>query len=246
MSTNVKILNLVLLLVILSCQSSLPKNDSTSSSTKKSSQKEENLEVPANDTNENEKKNVEVDKSIILNDRNAIPFFFNYEKENPEDKIRITTRFGTIDIRLFKNTPYHRANFIYLTKRNYFNGTTFHRVVPGFIIQGGNSDRYETAKKRGEIGKYLLPPDTRKGYKHHRGVISMPSSEIENPHKLASPYEFFIVQQSPGAYHLDGSYTVFGEVIDGMDVVDEINKQQIDNREAPLTNIHMEVSILND
>lgn len=246
MSTNVKILNLVLLLVSLSCQSSLPKNDSTSSSTKKSSQKEENLEVPANDTNENEKKNVEVDKSIILNDRNAIPFFFNYEKENPEDKIRITTRFGTIDIRLFKNTPYHRANFIYLTKRNYFNGTTFHRVVPGFIIQGGNSDRYETAKKRGEIGKYLLPPDTRKGYKHHRGVISMPSSEIENPHKLASPYEFFIVQQSPGAYHLDGSYTVFGEVIDGMDVVDEINKQQIDNREAPLTNIHMEVSILND
>lgn len=246
MSTNVKILNLVLLLVSLSCQSSLPKNDSTSSSTKKSSQKEENLDVPANDTNENEKKNVEVDKSIILNDRNAIPFFFNYEKENPEDKIRITTRFGTIDIRLFKNTPYHRANFIYLTKRNYFNGTTFHRVVPGFIIQGGNSDRYETAKKRGEIGKYLLPPDTRKGYKHHRGVISMPSSEIENPHKLASPYEFFIVQQSPGAYHLDGSYTVFGEVIDGMDVVDEINKQQIDNREAPLTNIHMEVSILND
>ncbi len=246
MSTNVKILNLVLLLVSLSCQSSLPKNDSTSSSTKKSSQKEENLDVPANDTNENEKKNVEVDKSIILNDRNAIPFFFNYEKENPEDKIRITTRFGTIDIRLFKNTPYHRANFIYLTKRNYFNSTTFHRVVPGFIIQGGNSDRYETAKKRGEIGKYLLPPDTRKGYKHHRGVISMPSSEIENPHKLASPYEFFIVQQSPGAYHLDGSYTVFGEVIDGMDVVDEINKQQIDNREAPLTNIHMEVSILND
>ena len=246
MSTNVKILTLVLLLVSLSCQSSLPKNDSTSSSTKKSSQKGENLDVPANDTNENEKKNVEVDKSIILNDRNAIPFFFNYEKENPEDKIRITTRFGTIDIRLFKNTPYHRANFIYLTKRNYFNGTTFHRVVPGFIIQGGNSDRYETAKKRGEIGKYLLPPDTRKGYKHHRGVISMPSSEIENPHKLASPYEFFIVQQSPGAYHLDGSYTVFGEVIDGMDVVDEINKQQIDNREAPLTNIHMEVSILND
>ena len=117
-------------------------------------------------------------------------------------------------------------------------------MVPGFIIQGGNSDRMETAKKRAEIGKYLLPPDTRKGYKHHRGVISMPSSEIENPHKLASPYEFFIVQQAPGAYHLDGSYTVFGKVIAGMEVVDEINKQRIDNREAPLTNVIMEVSIL--
>ena len=181
---------------------------------------------------------------IILNDKNAIPFFFDYQKENLESKVRISTRFGNIDIKLYDNTPYHRSNFIYLTKRGYFNGTTFHRVVPGVIIQGGNSDRMETSKKRGEIGKYLLPPDTRKGHKHHRGVISMPSSEIENPYKLASPYEFFIVQQDPGAYHLDGSYTVFGEVIKGMDVVDEINRQTIDDRETPLTNVFMEVSIL--
>tara|TARA_B100000767_G_scaffold61840_1_gene57684 strand:+ start:883 stop:1623 length:741 start_codon:yes stop_codon:yes gene_type:complete len=182
--------------------------------------------------------------SIILNDKNAIPFFFNYQKENLENKVRITTRFGSIDIRLFNDTPYHRANFIYLTKKGYFNGTTFHRVVPDFIIQGGNSDRYETSKKRSKIGKYLLPPDTRNGHKHHRGVISMPSSEIENPYKLASPFEFFVVQQVPGAYHLDGSYTVFGEVIAGMEVVDEINKQRIDNLETPLTNIFMEISII--
>ena len=185
-----------------------------------------------------------IEDFIVLNDQNAIPFFFQYQKQNKEEKVRIRTRFGNIDIILFKNTPYHRANFIYLTKKGYFDNTTFHRVVPDFIIQGGNSDRYETAKKRGEIGKYLLPPDTRKGYKHHRGVISMPSSEIENPYKLASPYEFFIVQQSPGAYHLDGSYTVFGKVIAGMDVVDKINKQRTDNRETPLTNVFMEVSIL--
>ena len=185
-----------------------------------------------------------IEDFIVLNDQNAIPFFFQYQKQNKEEKVRIRTRFGNIDIILFKNTPYHRANFIYLTKKGYFDNTTFHRVVPDFIIQGGNSDRYETAKKRGEIGKYLLPPDTRKGYKHHRGVISMPSSEIKNPYKLASPYEFFIVQQSPGAYHLDGSYTVFGKVIAGMDVVDKINKQRTDNRETPLTNVFMEVSIL--
>lgn len=181
---------------------------------------------------------------VILNDKNAIPFFFEYQKENLENKVRISTRFGNIDIKLYDNTPYHRSNFIYLAKRGYFNGTTFHRVVPGFIIQGGNSDRMETSKKRGKIGKYLLPPDTKKGHKHHRGVISMPSSEIENPYKLASPYEFFIVQQDPGAYHLDGSYTVFGEVIKGMNVVDEINRQTIDDRETPLTNVFMEVSIL--
>ena len=184
------------------------------------------------------------EKSIVLNDKNAIPFFFKYQKENLENKVRISTRFGNIDIKLFENTPYHRANFIYLTKKGYFNNTTFHRVVPDFIIQGGNSDRQETSKKRNEIGKYLLPPDTNKGYKHHRGVISMPSSEIENPHKLASPYEFFIVQQNPGAYHLDGSYTAFGKVITGMEVVDKINKQRTDKRETPLTNVFMNISIL--
>ena len=105
---------------------------------------------------------IDQEKKIKLDDKNAIPFFFNYGKVNLEDKVRITTRFGNIDIQLFKKTPYHRANFIYLTKNKYFNKTTFHRVVPGFIIQGGNSDRYETAEKRREIGKYLLPPDTKK------------------------------------------------------------------------------------
>ena len=185
-----------------------------------------------------------LNEDIVLDDKNAIPFFFNYEKNNPEDKVRISTRFGNIDIKLFKNTPYHRANFIYLTKKGYFKNTTFHRVVPDFIIQGGNSDRYETAKKRGKIGKYLLPPDTKKGYKHHRGVVSLPSSEIDNPYKLASPYEFFIVQQNPGAYHLDGNYTIFGKVISGMDVVDKINKQRIDSRETPLTNVFMDVTII--
>jgi len=223
-------------------------NDKTSSTT--------NREKMQNDMKENisEKKDIiekirnvdsiDQEKKIKLDDKNAIPFFFNYGKENSEDKVRISTRFGNIDIKLFKKTPYHRANFIYLTKMKYFNKTTFHRVVPGFIIQGGNSDRYETAEKRKEIGKYLLPPDTKKGYRHHRGVISVPSSEIENPHKLASPYEFFIVQQSPGAYHLDGDYTVFGKVIKGMDVVDEISKQKTDTRETPLTNVFMEVFVI--
>ena len=101
--------------------------------------------------------------SFLLNDQNAIPFFFDYQKKHLENRVRISTRFGDIDIELYQNTPYHRANFIYLTKKGYFNGSTFHRVVPGFIIQGGNSDRVETSQKRREIGKYLLPPDTRKG-----------------------------------------------------------------------------------
>lgn len=193
------------------------------------------------------KKTVPPKKSNLpLNAETAIPFLKAYGEKHPENKVRIETPLGSFDVLLFKNTPYHRANFIFLTKQEYFNNTYFHRVVPDFIIQGGNSDNADTGQKRRKIGKYLLPPDTRKGHKHHRGVISMPSSEIENPHKLASPYEFFIVHQSPGAYHLDGSYTVFGKVIRGMEVVDAINALPTDKREWPLTNMRMRITVLNE
>jgi len=184
------------------------------------------------------------EKGIYLNDKNAIPFFYEYAQKNKENKVRIITKFGKIDILLYDNTPYHRANFVYLTKQKYFDGTMFHRVVPNFIIQGGNSDSRKKMKTRREIGRYLLPPDNKKRHPHHRGVVSMPSSEINNPYKLASPYEFFIVQQSPGAYHLDGHYTAFGEVIDGMEVVDRINQLEVDNREMPINNIYMKTEII--
>lgn len=72
----------------------------------------------------------------------------------------------------------------------------------------------------------------------------MPSSAIDNPYKLASPYEFFIVQQMGGAYHLDGNYTPFGRVVEGMSVVDSINRQAVDKREAPRQNIYIEASII--
>lgn len=172
-----------------------------------------------------------------LTEANAMEFFMVYDKENPEDKVRIYTKFGTIDIELFKATNFHRANFIFLTKQRYFDNTLFHRVVDNFIIQGGNSDSRAVGRKRGRIGKYLIPKDTRHGFKHHRGVISVPSSEIDNPHKLASPYEFFIVQSPNGAYHLDGDYTIFGKVSAGMQVVDEIAKQETDAAEWPLINV---------
>lgn len=185
-------------------------------------------------------------KEFVLNDDNAIPFLFAYAQENKQKMVRVETDFGSFVIALSENTPYHRANFIYLTKRNYFDGTFFHRVVKDFIIQGGNSDQTSTSKKRRKIGKYLLPPDTRNGLRHHRGAVSMPSSEIENPHRLASPYEFFVVQQSPGAYHLDKNYTVFGYVVEGMDVVDQINNVPTDKREWPIDNIRMKVSVIDE
>jgi cyclophilin family peptidyl-prolyl cis-trans isomerase len=183
-------------------------------------------------------------KEFVLTDENAIPFFFEYAQKNSADKVRIETQYGNIIIKLHQKTPYHRANFIYLARKGYFDGTFFHRVVKDFIIQGGNSDQSSTSKKRRTIGKYLLPPDTKNGLRHHRGSVSMPSSEIDNPHRLASPYEFFIVQQSPGAYHLDGNYTVFGKVIQGMDVVDKIANLPTDKREWPKDNVRMKMVVI--
>jgi cyclophilin family peptidyl-prolyl cis-trans isomerase len=172
-----------------------------------------------------------------LDTKTAMEFFLEYDKKHKENKVRITTDFGEIDILLYNETKFHRSNFIWLTKQKYFNGTQFYRVINNFIVQAGNSDDVITARKRAYIGKYLLPPDTKRGFKHNRGAISMPSSEIRNPHKLASPFEFFIVCQKGGAHFLDGDYTVFGHVIRGMDVVDKIASVETDDGDWPDKNI---------
>lgn len=174
-----------------------------------------------------------------LNSKNAMDFFLEYDKHHRENKVRITTDFGSIDILLYYETRFHRSNFIWLTKQNYFNGTQFYRVINNFMVQAGNSDDKKTARKRAHIGKYLLPADTKRGFKHDRGVISMPSSEIDNPHKLASPFEFFIVQQHGGSHFLDGDYTIFGHVIRGMDVVDKIAAVDTDDGDWPSKNIYI-------
>ena len=225
---------ILLLIFVLSCGEG---PEDKKKAVEETSQQEETVQIdsiiPEPEPEEEE------EEPFVLTEDNAIDFFFDYQKGLKENKVRLTTTFGSFTVQLYDNVPYHKANFIFLTKKGYFDNTMFHRVVKDFIIQGGNADNKETAMKRKEIGRYLLPPDTRKGYRHHRGTISMPSSEIDNPHMLASPYEFFIVVTKPGSYHLDGNYTAFGKVIEGMDVVDEINKQPVDDGDWPSRNIYI-------
>ena len=180
-----------------------------------------------------------IKKEFKLTDDNVIEFLFDYEKSNKENLVRIYTPFGEIDILLYNNTPYHRSNFIYLTKKKYFEGTQFYRVINDFVIQAGNSDNIKVSKKRRDIGKYLLPNDFNKGHTHKRGMVSMPSSSVDNPYKMASPFEFFIVQKKDGAHHLNGNYTIFGEVIDGMETVDIIANLPTDNTDWPLNNVYI-------
>lgn len=202
-------------------------------------------------TSETSKKKVggklqEKPKNPKLTNENVVDFLTLYGKENPETKVRIKTTEGDIDIELFKDTPLHRANFIYLVKQDYFSGTFFHRVVPTFIIQGGNSDNITTARKRTAIGKdYLLPAEIIPHYVHKYGTISGAKEYRENPDKRTAPFEFFIFLGPPSAKaHLDGNYTVFGRVTKGMDVVEKIANLPADTGEWPLQNVYIETELL--
>jgi cyclophilin family peptidyl-prolyl cis-trans isomerase len=176
-------------------------------------------------------------KEFLLNKDNAMEFFLEYDKKHKENKVRIVTDYGNIDILLFNETKFHRSNFIYLAKKGYFNDTQFYRVIENYIIQGGSTDNREVMRKRRYIGKYLLPTDTKRGFHHDRGVISMPSSDIENPYKLASPYEFFIMLRD--VHELDGDYTIFGKVTSGLEVADKIANVDTDGSDWPLKNIYI-------
>lgn len=217
------------LLFFLNCEDSQSKKKSPSSQTQTITKAEEVIKKDSIIIPERE--------FPLLTSKNAMDFFLEYEKHNKENKVRITTDFGNIEILLFDKTKFHRANFIFLTKQNYFDNTQFYRVINNFMVQAGNSDTRATARKRTKIGRYLLPTDTKRGYKHDRGVISMPSGEIDNPYKLASPFEFFIVQQKGGSHFLDGDYTIFGKVTKGMEVIDKIAAVDTDDSDWPLQNV---------
>ncbi|WP_369825381.1 peptidylprolyl isomerase [Formosa sp. Hel1_31_208] len=181
--------------------------------------------------------NTQVPEEFLLTKDNAMEFFLQYDKKHKENKVRIVTDYGNIDILLFNETKFHRSNFIYLAKKGYFDNTQFYRVIENYIIQGGSTDDRHVMRKRRFIGKYLLPTDTKRGFHHDRGMISMPSSDIENPYKLASPYEFFIMLRD--VHELDGDYTIFGKVISGLDVADKIANVDTDDADWPLKNVYI-------
>ncbi len=180
----------------------------------------------------------------LLVQEELIPFLMEYGKKHDENRVRIKTRFGDIDVELFEDTPLHRANFLYMVKNDYYDGTFFHRVSEGFVIQGGNSDNPDTNRKRHRIGDFLIPSEFDAGHRHVRGALAAAKYSEQNVSKASSPYEFYIVQDPGGAPHLNNDHTVFGRVVSGMDVVDEINKLPTDDSEWPLRNIHIEMEVL--
>ena len=167
-----------------------------------------------------------------------------FQKKDP--RATIVTKFGEIKIRFYPDeAPRHVDNFISLAKLGVFDGTTFHRVVPGFLIQGGdplskNPDR--TTHGTGGPG-YSLPPEPN-DRPHKRGAVSMAKMPRESNSTRDfndNGSQFFICVGDNGG--LDRRYTVFGEVLRGMDVIDQIVAAARDADDNPLEPITMTVTV---
>ncbi|MCX7785807.1 MAG: peptidylprolyl isomerase [candidate division WOR-3 bacterium] len=147
---------------------------------------------------------------------------------------------GKIKIELYtQDAPLTCANFIKLAQQGFYNGLTFHRVIPGFVIQGGDP------KGDGTGGPgYTIPAEINPKFKHIRGTVATARlGDQVNPTKASSGSQFYIcLAPTP---HLDGNYTIFGQVVDGMDVVDKIATFPTDPRtNKPLTPVIMEKVII--
>lgn len=180
-----------------------------------------------------------------LNKKNVNAFFTEYGKQNKETKVIISTKFGNIKLRLYNDTPIHRANFIFLTKTGYFTNTVFYRVAKNFVIQGGDSEDFNKSKFRYKYKNYGIAPEFRTNRRHKYGALACARQWENNPNKLSTPFEFYIVQNRNGAHHLDNEHTVFGEVISGFSTIDKIANVKIGPGEWPIEDVIMKVDILN-
>lgn len=158
--------------------------------------------------------------------------------QDTAEVVRIETSFGNILIWLFDETPRHKASFIQLARAGYFDSLTFNRVIPGFVVQGGCPDT--------EAGftdpEYLLQPEFISGLKHTYGAVG--AGRDDNPDKLSARCQFYIVHNKEGIPRLDYHYTIFGRVIQGMEVVDRIAHLPRDTRNEPLTPVTLSVSVI--
>jgi cyclophilin family peptidyl-prolyl cis-trans isomerase len=192
------------------------------------------------------------------------------QKPSKDKIVNIQTIYGSIEVALFNETPLHRDNFINLAKSGALNGSIFHRVINGFMIQGGGTPG---SNGSGSIGK-TIPAEIVPLRYHKKGALAAARmGDRENPKRESSGSQFYIVhgrkysssdldnlckrtkvayteeqksiyKTDGGAPHLDGAYTVFGQVVSGMEIVDKIASTPV-NGEKPLESISFELKIIN-
>lgn len=165
--------------------------------------------------------------------------------------IRIKTTLGDITVRLYDETPLHKANFEKLVGEGFYNGTIFHRVIAGFMNQGGDPNTIPGNEANGRPGTggpgYTIPAEIHPHLKHKKGALaSARLPDQVNPRRESSGSQFYIVNAAGGAHFLDGQYTVFGEVVDGMDVVDAIAATKTLPGDMPVNRIEMTMEIVTE
>lgn len=163
------------------------------------------------------------------------------EKKVREPMAIIKTKLGELEIKFFPEVaPKHVENFIKLAKDGVYNGTIFHRVIPGFMIQGGDPNTKDPAKKEtyGQGGPGYTIKAEFNDRPHKRGIVSM--ARAADPDSAGSQF-FIVVEDSP---FLNGKYTVFGEVVKGIGVADKIVSQPRDEKDNPLERVDMTVTIV--
>lgn len=173
----------------------------------------------------------------------------NTPTDTVEKLIQINTSFGTMYMWLYKETPLHRANFLGLADTNYFDNTTFHRIITNFMIQGGDPNSKDSDPTNDGTGGpgYTIPAeiDTSK-HRHARGEVAAARlANPQNPLKASSGSQFYICHSTSGTKHLDNEHTVFGKIISGIQVVDSIIKQPKNaSTSRPLTDIKIDINVI--
>ena len=155
----------------------------------------------------------------------------------------IVTSMGTIKIKLYKKTPKHRENFEKLVAEHFYDSLLFHRVINGFMIQGGDPYTRDTSKVDlyGQGGPgYTVPAEFVNEYYHKKGAIAAARiGDRANPKKASSGSQFYIVQDEMNCLQLDGEYTIFGETISGIEVIDRIASVPTDYRDRPVRDVRI-------
>jgi cyclophilin family peptidyl-prolyl cis-trans isomerase len=202
-----------------------------------------------------------------LTDSTAPAALLAYGRQYPGSEVLIKTRLGNIRVKLYDDTPIHKANFLLLTRKGVYSETMFNRVIKDFAVQGGQTANPRTIR----LKKYRLPPEIRPAHFHRKGALAMARfDDQQNPNRLSSNTDFYLVvgeKLVPGqsqamasrkltpaqvqAYatvggtpSLDGQYTVFGEVVEGQDVVDKIANEPVESDKWPVKDITLRVEVV--
>ena len=163
------------------------------------------------------------------------------QTKNQEPEFDIITNKGTMRVKLYSKTPKHRDNFIKLVKENFYDSLRFHRVIEGFMIQTGDPYSRDTAKidlwGQGGPG-YTVPAEFVNEYWHKKGALAAARrGDMANPTKASSGSQFYIVHDENACIHLDGQYTIFGEVVEGLEVIDRIATVDVDRYDRPYEDV---------